>query len=482
MVNQHTKEAKQNNGYYINDPIVYLKYKYKKDKPQIDLNILIELVKSDKNLLEQVTLEMNERNERLRKKISKQFADYNNSLTPAERSERSLKAAENRDSSLIAFNRWENTPDDVKNTHMDAARFLAYEMFDSRRTSRYEILLEEIPNGWISRREWMDWYVKSDYAKQWGHTTGMFMGALICDDEYFESTGLHNHKKFRKISDNPSDEIMYDYEETYWDIRNNQFDILLNEIPNGWICRHEWMDWFNESSYKKEWGFQNATIISTLIQDVKYFENTQIDGIIRYRKLSDNPSNELMFSVKENKLQKAKREKLERFEILLSEIPNGWISRSEWMNWFKKSKFIKEWGLKSNSCLMSELLSTPKYFETYGNGSDKKYRKLSDNPSDEIMFAPKPKSICTKCGEEHPVAIISRFHNGKCVYNNVMKLYNSLPNVFTLKEAQFMNKELCLPKNISRKLVQDQWLNLIVVNTEGKLGGSPNFLRTYKKL
>ena len=51
-----------------------------------------------------------------------------------------------------------------------------------------------------------------------------------------------------------------------------------------------------------------------------------------------------------------------------------------------------------------------------------------------------------------------------------------------LKEAQFMNKELCLPKNISRKLVQDQWLNLIVVNTEGKLGGSPNFLRTYKKL
>jgi hypothetical protein len=474
-------EKKKHSGYIINDPIKYIKYKWNKERPQVDLDVLIDMVKSDSDLFNQVVLEMNAKNDLIRRKISKQFTEYIYSLTPEERIRRAKKAAENRDSVAIALARWENTDKEVRRTHMDPVRILAYELFDSRRTERYNILLEEIPNGWISKKDWEDWYAGSIYAKEWGHCSGAFIGQLISDPDYFESQGIHNHKKYRKFSNNPSDEIMYNYIENYASIRDKQYKSLLEEIPNGWIDRLEWMEWFNNSKYKQEWGSQNASIISTLIQDSHYFEQKEIEGDIRYRKLSDNPSDEWIFSKRENKLEKRKGEKLEQFEILLQEIPNGWITRNEWMGWFKSSKYIKEWGLKSNSGLMNELLNNIDFFERSGEGSYKKYRKISDNPSEEIMFSPSITEKCKKCGELHNKQTLTRFHNDNCLYDEAMRLYNALPQFFTFNDAILKNKEFGLKDNICRKLVQSGWLNLISIHQEGKMGGASKYLRIYKK-
>ena len=62
---------------YITDPIEYVKFKHKHERAEIELEVLIDMVKSDSSLLERAISEMNDRNERLYQQRSEIMAARN---------------------------------------------------------------------------------------------------------------------------------------------------------------------------------------------------------------------------------------------------------------------------------------------------------------------------------------------------------------------------------------------------------------------
>lgn len=72
---------------YITDPLEYVEFKHRKETLQVDLNVLIEAVKSNPDYLKTVTIEMNDRNERLRQQKSEIITTRNKTKKARKKSE-----------------------------------------------------------------------------------------------------------------------------------------------------------------------------------------------------------------------------------------------------------------------------------------------------------------------------------------------------------------------------------------------------------
>jgi len=73
-----------------------------------------------------------------------------------------------------------------------------------------------------------------------------------------------------------------------------------------------------------------------------------------------------------------------------------------------------------------------------------------------------------------------RWHGKKCIHNYLMEYFNLLPNTFTLKQAREICESNNYPKNFSRKIVNDNYLDLIECIHKGT-NGSNKDVPIYKK-
>ena len=79
---------------------------------------------------------------------------------------------------------------------------------------------------------------------------------------------------------------------------------------------------------------------------------------------------------------------------------------------------------------------------------------------------------CPVCGEDANTGNYSRWHGENCIHPQIMQLYGALPNEMTWKMSKQKCKELGLPENIARKLIQGMYHDMIEIIHQGMNGSS----------
>ena len=99
----------------------------------------------------------------------------------------------------------------------------------------------------------------------------------------------------------------------------------------------------------------------------------------------------------------------------------------------------------------------------------------------DAMEASLERITCEVCGQDANTGNYAKWHGKKCKHNEIMEVFNRLPEEFTRKDVKLVIEELGAPQNFLRKIVNDNYLDMIECFYKGTNGSMYDVPR-YRKI